>query len=99
MGKPILRKMVALMSIPLIQGTLRCAHKVDKLNGDDKAKGEGAVFAAAIVPRVAYCSSTDAATIMTNMKIGASSTSFAAVMTAFKNNYACMNITCAEVGG
>jgi hypothetical protein len=98
-ARPVVRQVVALMSIPLIQGTLRYAYKVDKLNGGDTEKGEGAVFAAAIVPRVAYCSSTDATTIMTNMKIGASSTSFAAVMTAFKNNYACMNVTCAEVGG
>merc|ERR1712048_1397714 len=62
-------------------------------------KGEGAVFAAAIVPRVAYCSPADGQTIMDNMKIGASSTSFAAVKTAFENTYACMNITCEEVGG
>merc|ERR1712048_502423 len=41
----------------------------------------------------------DGQTIMDNMKIGASSTSFAAVKTAFENIYACMNITCEEVGG
>merc|ERR1712048_323413 len=41
----------------------------------------------------------DGQTIMDNMKIGASSTSFAAVKTAFENTYACMNITCEEVGG
>ena len=40
-----------------------------------------------------------AATIMNNMKIGASSTSFAAVKTAFERNYACMNITCVQIGG
>jgi hypothetical protein len=97
--RPILRSMVAHMSVPLIQGTLRYAYKIDKESGGDKEKGEGAVFAAAIVPRVSYCSATDANTIYDNMKIGASATSFAAVKTAFENNYACMNITCADVGG
>jgi hypothetical protein len=96
---PVVRKIVALMATPLIQGTLRYAYKVGVLNEGEKSKAEGAVFAASIVPRVAYCNTADAATIMNNMKIGATSTSFTAVKTAFENNYACMNITCAEVGG
>merc|ERR1712072_718671 len=65
----------------------------------DKEKGEGAAFAAAIVPRVAHCNSADGKTIMDNMKIGATSTTFSVVKTALENNYACMNITCEEVGG
>lgn len=97
--RPILKDMVALMSIPLIQGTLRYAYKIDRLSGADKEKGEGAIFAAAIVPRVYDCNSADGDTIMNNMKIGASSTSFTAVKTAFEKNYACMKITCEEVGG
>ena len=32
----------ALMSIPLVQGTLRYAYKVGIMNEGDKAKGEGA---------------------------------------------------------
>jgi hypothetical protein len=87
------------MAIPLIQGTLRYAYKVDVENAGDKAKGEGAVFAASIVPRVYSCSTADGQTIMDNMKVGASSTSFAAVKAAFENTYACMGITCEEVGG
>jgi len=97
--RPVLREMVALMSIPLIQGTLRYAYKIDKMSGADKEKGEGAIFAAAIVPRVHYCNPADGDTIMNNMKIGASSTSFTAVKAAFERNFACMNITCEEVGG
>jgi hypothetical protein len=98
-ARPVLRKVVALMATPLIQGTLRYAYKIEKFSAGDKEKGEGAVFAAAIVPRVAFCNSGDAATIMNNMKVGATSTSFAAVKVAFEKNYACMEITCAEVGG
>merc|ERR1712217_655891 len=67
--RPIVSKIVALMSIPLIQGTLRYAYKVDLMSGADKEKAEGAVFAAAIVPRVAHCNGNDAATIMNSMKI------------------------------
>jgi hypothetical protein len=97
--KPIVRKVEALMSIPLVQGTLRYAYKVGVQNEGDKAKGEGAVFAAAILPRIHQCNPTDAVTIANSMKVGASATSFADVKTAFENNYACMQMTCAEVGG
>jgi len=97
--RPVLQEMVALMATPLIQGTLRYAYKVDRMKGGDKEKAEGAIFAATIVPRVYNCNSADGDTIMNNMKIGASSTSFAEVKTAFENNYACMKITCEEVGG
>jgi hypothetical protein len=97
--RPVVRKVVALMAIPLIQGTLRYAYKLEFEKGADKERGEGAVFAAAIVPRVAACSSADAATIMNNMKVGATSTKFSAVKAAFEKNYLCMEITCAEVGG
>jgi hypothetical protein len=98
-ARPVVSKMVAIMAIPLIQGTLRYAYKVDVENLGDKEKGEGAVFAASIVPRVWSCSNTDGQTIMDNMKVNAVSTSFAAVKAAFENNYACMGITCEEVGG
>eukprot|EP00419_Tripos_fusus_P023795 CAMPEP_0172707724 /NCGR_PEP_ID=MMETSP1074-20121228/50134_1 /TAXON_ID=2916 /ORGANISM="Ceratium fusus, Strain PA161109" /LENGTH=591 /DNA_ID=CAMNT_0013530567 /DNA_START=89 /DNA_END=1864 /DNA_ORIENTATION=- len=97
--RPVLREMVALMSIPLIQGTLRYAYKIDRMAGGDKEKGEGAIFAAAIVPRVHHCNAADGNMIMKHMKIGALSTSFSSVKSAFEKNYQCMNITCAEVGG
>jgi hypothetical protein len=97
--RPVLRKIVSLMSIPLIQGTLRYAYKLEFESGSHKERGEGAVFAAAIVPRVAACSASDGATIMNNMKVGASSTTFAAVKTAFERNYICMGVTCEEVAG
>jgi hypothetical protein len=97
--RPVVQKIVNQMAVPLIQGTLRYAYKVGKASGGEKEKAEGAIFAAAIVPRVAYCSAADAATIMNNMKYGAASTNVAAVKTAFENNYACMNVTCADVGG
>ena len=88
------------MAVPLVQGTLRYAY----INGPQqtrspKSLGEGAVFAASVLPIVHACSASDASTIYVNMKVGGSSTSFTAVKTAFENNYACMGITCSEVGG
>jgi len=97
--RPTVDRITDLMAVPLIQGTIRYAYKVDKLQGVEKEKAEGAVFAAAVLPRVHACSPEDAETIYNNMKVGASSTSFSAVKTAFENNYECMNIDCATVGG
>lgn len=97
--RPTIDNTVALMSVPLIQGTLRYAYKVDMLKGGEKEKAEGAVFAAAILPRVHACSASDAATISANMGVGASSTDHAAVKEAFENNYECMAVTCADIGG
>mmetsp|Transcript_7559 Transcript_7559/g.15684 ORF Transcript_7559/g.15684 Transcript_7559/m.15684 type:complete len:511 (+) Transcript_7559:105-1637(+) len=98
-AKKITKDITDKMAIPLIQGTLRYAYKVDKMNGEETEKAEGAVFAAAVLPRVHACSSIDAATIYNNMKVGASNTNFAAVKEAFENNYECMNIKCSDVGG
>ena len=96
---PVVRRIVALGGIPLIQGTLRYAYKLEYGSGSPKERGEGAVFAAAIVPRLYNCNTNDAAIVMNNMKVGAVSTSFSSVKAAFEANYACMGITCAEVGG
>jgi len=97
--RPIVDEIVDLMSVPLVQGTLRYAYKVDKLEGAEKEKAEGAVFAASVIPRVHACNEDDAATIYDNMKVGASSTDFAAVQKAFEDNYGCMGINGALVGG
>lgn len=90
---------VDLMSVPLIQGTMRYAYKVDKLAGAEKEKAEGAVFAAAVLPRVNDCNKDDAATIYSNMKVNADKTDFEAVKKAFENHYECMGINGKLVGG
>lgn len=97
--KPIVKTMTALMSVPLIQGTLRYAYKVGKQSGGAKEKGEGAIFAAAIVPRVASCNKDDAEKIMSSMKIGTPNPDFKIVKEAFEKNYKCMGIGCKHVGG
>lgn len=97
--RPIVDKISDLMSVPLIQGTLRYAYKVDKLKGVETQKAEGAVFMASVIPRVHACDAEDAKIIYDNMRIGATSTDFAAVKKAFENQYECMGVNGALVGG
>merc|ERR1719247_3199623 len=67
----IKKRIVELMSIPLIQGSIRYAYKVGEDGEGLKAKAEGAVFSAAILPRVAACDAAKAKIISDNMKINA----------------------------
>lgn len=93
------KQVTAKMYIPMIQGALRYAYKVDKLSAGDVAAIEGATFAAAVLPKVHAISPEAARTIHDNMKAGASSTDSAAVKQAFETVYAGMGISCSDVGG
>jgi len=98
--KPMVDRIADIMSVPLIQGTLRYGYKVDRLEEGEKGQAEGAVFAAAVLPRVHACSATDAKIIYDNMGVSDSPmTDFVAVKKAFENNYNCMGLTCEMVGG
>jgi len=98
-AKATLKEITPLMYVPLIQGTIRYAYKVEQ-GALEKERAEGTVFAASILPRIHDVNATHAATIYDNMKIGASATtSFAAVKTAFEATYDEMGIDCAWVGG
>lgn len=92
-------KIADLMYIPLIQGTLRYAYKVHMLQGGEKEKAEGAIFAASVLPRIFAENESDAETIYENMRVGAISTSFSEVKEAFERNYKSLNIKCSDVGG
>jgi hypothetical protein len=57
-------RIVQLMTVPLIQGTLKYAYLADREEDvGEKEKAEGAVFAASILPMVHHCDATDAQTI------------------------------------
>merc|ERR1711971_686314 len=99
--RPILTRIIHYMTVPLVQGTLRYAWKVDPSTDGSKTtkeKAEGAVFAAAVLPLVASCDAGSAKTIYDNMKVGASSTTYSDVRAAFEANYICLGISCADVG-
>merc|ERR1719486_718081 len=115
--RPVLRRVVSLMSVPLIQGTLRYTYKkyvpgfpddTEDPGGFADIQAEGATFAAAILPMLHACSSDDAETVYAMAKInsaypkGASRPDYSTwnqVKTAFENNYACLGVTCADIGG
>jgi len=101
--KPIKKRIVELMSVPLVQGSLRYAYKVAKLGGGSKEFAEGAAFSAAILPRIDACDKAAAKIIADNMNMENFATKmkdgFKAVKDAFESTYTCLGITCEDVGG
>merc|ERR1712183_159712 len=100
MGKD---KIVSLMYIPIIQGTLRHAWTKD-YNSDSASVThvdslEGNVFAQSVLPMIHHCNEQAAAVIYEEMKAGTLTSVFANVKQAFESTYDCLGITCAEVGG
>jgi len=104
--RPVIDQIVSLMTVPLVQGTLRYAWKVGVTGGvansassqTSKNKAEGATFAAAVLPLVHYCNSAAATTISDHMKFGAAAPTTADVKLAFETVYPCFGITCVHVG-
>ena len=92
-------RIVEKMYIPLIQSTLRYAFQVSEQEGGEKAKAEGAVFAASILPMLHSFDEDAAVVIYRNMAVGAESTSFDAVKQALESIYAAAHIKCSDVGG
>jgi len=98
--KPLMVKIVDLMTVPLIQGTLRYAFKTDDGKGGPKEKAEGVAFLGAFLPRLNNCSKEDADTVKSLMWIDGtmSKGSFSVVKCALERNYACLGITSSQVG-
>ena len=110
--RPLVDQIVSLMTVPLVQGALRSAYKNSQAGTDmatPKSAAEGATFSAAVLPLVHRCNAASAAVVSDNLKFGlfpsgrTADTSrysdFAAVKSAFEDVYACLGITCAQVGG
>mmetsp|Transcript_22445 Transcript_22445/g.67364 ORF Transcript_22445/g.67364 Transcript_22445/m.67364 type:complete len:438 (+) Transcript_22445:65-1378(+) len=107
--------MVNQMKVPLVQGTLRYAWKSDPKGNDEtfdsngKALAELNAFGNAVIAYVGECDAASAELIATNIAIpdtldpanpdAVVPDGFAAVKKAFEDNYECMGITCADVGG
>ena len=111
--RPLVNQIVSLMTVPLVQGTLRYAYKVGNVASDQSAKNaaEGSTFAAAVLPMVHNCNAKSASIVAEHMKFGlafgadglnptpiASVPDFALVKSALEDTYACLGITCAHVG-
>merc|ERR1712080_262632 len=98
--RPLLMKIVNLMTVPLIQGTLRYAFKTDGGQGGPKEQAEGVAFLGAFLPRLNNCSTEDADTVKSLMWIDGTMNkgSFTVVKDALERNYACLGVTCSQVG-
>jgi hypothetical protein len=103
--RPVTNAIVSLMTVPLVQGSLRYAYKVGEVPADRSAKNaaEGATFSAAVLPLVNYCNSASAKIISDELKFGQFDASdypdWPAVKSAFESTYDCLGISCAHVGG
>ena len=77
--RAVVDQIVSLMTVPLVQGTLRYAWKVGQIGGVDnkltdqsaKNAAEGSTFAAAVLPLVHACDAAAAETVRDHMKFGA----------------------------
>jgi hypothetical protein len=101
---PLKKMIVELMSVPLVQGSLRYAYKVAELQGGSKEFAEGAAFSAAILPRINACDASAAKVISDNMNMEIAESDrmkagFEAVKAAFESTYECLGINCAQIGG
>jgi hypothetical protein len=93
------------MAVPLIQGTLRYAYRLNaSLSGANQKKewAEAWAFARGILPQVHACSPAVAALVRGNLDLAATSPmalkSFAQMKQALESVYGCMGLTCADVG-
>merc|ERR1711872_784658 len=86
--RPIIDRIVELMTIPLVQGTLRYAYKTARGDNTPKEKAEGVAFLGAVIPQVYRCSHQDAEILKNHMwidgNIKASDDGFKSVKEAFK---------------
>eukprot|EP00977_Amphora_coffeiformis_P013586 scaffold3591_cov159-Amphora_coffeaeformis.AAC.9 len=104
-ARPLVNDISTQIWIPLIQGTLRYAWILDSTNNPgalltEKAQGEGAIFAASILPVIHSCDPQAAATIYDNMKIQSQiNVDYPAVKAAFESCYSDLGISCADIGG
>jgi hypothetical protein len=85
--------------VPVIQGAIRYAW-VQRNPATETAEAEGISFAFSVLPYIHECNPSDAAFIYDELKPDSGNTAdHLAVKKAFENNYACLGITCEDVGG
>jgi len=92
-------KIEALMTIPLVQGTLRYAWKGEYEDYSEAASAELATFAMAVLPVVSECDEDAADKIFKEAKVGNRNPEHAVIKSAFESVYDCMGIRCKDVGG
>lgn len=99
--EPVVEKIIALMSVPMIQGAQRYAWRVANEDTDlEKKNAEGLIFTMAILPRVSACDAKAADILLEQMQVKTEyDTDFPLVKSTFESVYKCMKVTCAHIGG
>lgn len=97
-------RIIHLMTVPLIQGALRSAFRLQfsaTHKGDPEEQGRAVAFMASILPDLYSCSPQDADIVYgeLNLSSGKTTPDFFKVKEAFERNYMCMAVTCEDVGG
>jgi hypothetical protein len=100
-AKDLIESIVALMTIPLIQGTIRYAHLLAHEPEYWEPYGaEAAAFASSVLPLIHQCDPTSAKVIYDNLQVQNNPiVDFVAVKRAFEKNYICLKVSCQQVGG
>ena len=95
------RRIKTLMTVPLIQGTLKVAYELDlEVDVRQRTQGEAAAFLTATIPLVDSCSGPNANILYNDLAPGkATKASYEVLKAAFERSYDCMGIKCADVGG
>jgi len=100
-AKKSVKRIQALMKVPLIQQVLRMTYALD--NNDDyqeTVQGQAAAFAASILPSLHKCKDASAISVYNDLAPGKGpSASYEVIKFALERTYDCLEITCADVGG
>jgi len=102
------RKISAKVMVPWVQGTLRYTHRMSESSDDPatqthKELAEASTFALGALPKLWACSVAAADAVAPLVRTGNSfgvgnEIDYVVVKNAFECNYACLGITCEEVG-
>ena len=96
-------QIIHLMTVPLIQGTLRSAYRLQYTHkGDPKEQGRGVAYMASLLPDLYSCSPQDADKVYNELSIlstAKKAPDFGIIKEAIERNYRCMMVTCEDVGG
>jgi hypothetical protein len=100
-AKTVRDSIMTLMTVPLIQGTLRYAHLLSNDNDYwEPYGGNAAAFALSVLPHVHECNKDDAKIIHDQlMSQNNPDVDFDAVKRSLQRNYACLKVSCKQVGG
>jgi hypothetical protein len=101
-------EIVRLMTIPLIQGSIRYAYKLSKhedrmTDKFEKEWGEGFAFLSAVIPQIDKCDEDAAALLMANMGVEVPiadimKDGYEKYRDAIRSTYKCLGITCTDIG-